>query len=145
MNRRKFLNKLAFGSLTGAGILGTLGAVRLTYPDISQKQKYFRVGRPDDFPLHTFTFIKQKNVFVYRDRTSMKTVSAICTHLGCVLKKSDAGFRCPCHGSNYNGMGEVLSGPAPRNLDWLKMEFSHDGQLVVLPRKKVPHTTKLML
>ena len=142
MDRRKFLNKLSLVSLAGAGIFASLGALRLTYPDISHRQKMLRIGRPDDYPVHTFTFIKEKNIFVFRDRTSMKSVSAICTHLGCVLQKSDSGFRCPCHGSNYNKKGEVLSGPAPRNLDWLKMEFSYDGQLVILPHKKVlPETT----
>ena len=145
MDRRKFLNKIALSSLTGVGILGALGAVRLTYPDISQKQGLFRIGRPEDFPLHTFTFIRQKNIFIYRDRTSIKSVSAICTHLGCVLQKTDSGFRCPCHGSNYDKQGGVLSGPAPRSLDWLKMEFSHDGQLVVLPHKKVSAQTALLL
>ncbi len=145
MDRRKFLNRFSVISLSSAGIFGTLGALRLTYPDVSRKQTFFRVGRPDDFPVHTFTFIRQKNIFVYRDRTCMKAVSAICTHLGCVIQKSDSGFRCPCHGSNYSKEGLVLSGPAPRDLDWLKMEFSHDGQLVILPHKKVSQKTTLML
>lgn len=145
MDRRKFLNKLTIGSLTGAGIFGTLGALRLTYPDISHKPKILPIGRPDDFPLHTFTLIKEKNIFIYRDRTCIRAVSAICTHLGCVLQKSDSGFRCPCHGSHYNKQGEVLSGPAPRSLDWLKMEFSHDGKIIILPHKKVPQKTSLLL
>ena len=143
MNRRNFLSKITTGSLIGVGSLGLLGALRLTYPNISKSKTVLRIGRVNDFPLHTFTLLKDQNIFIYRDRTCVKAVSAICTHLGCVLNRSDSGFRCPCHGSEYNKKGQVLSGPAPRDMSWLKMEFSHDGQLLVLPHQKVTDEIRL--
>lgn len=43
----------------------------------------------------------------------------ICTHLGCIPKivqEEGKGFSCPCHGSTYDDLGRVLSGPANKNL-----------------------------
>ena len=42
-----------------------------------------------------------------------------CPHLGCRVPecKSSQWFECPCHGSQYNRVGEKKGGPAPRGLD----------------------------
>jgi cytochrome b6-f complex iron-sulfur subunit len=39
-----------------------------------------------------------------------------CVHLGCTVpfRNDCVSFKCPCHGSHYNGDGEYLDGPAPR-------------------------------
>lgn len=57
---------------------------------------------------------------VYRDDAGrVHTVSAICTHLGCIVKWNSAekSFDCPCHGSRYSPTGEVLNGPAIKPLE----------------------------
>ena len=45
-------------------------------------------------------------------------LSAVCTHLGCVVpwNKAENKFMCPCHGSQYNDEGKVVRGPAPLSL-----------------------------
>ena len=42
-----------------------------------------------------------------------------CPHLGCRVPecKSSQWFECPCHGSQYNRVGEKKAGPAPRGMD----------------------------
>ena len=42
-----------------------------------------------------------------------------CPHLGCRVPecKSSQWFECPCHGSQYNRVGEKKGGPAPRGMD----------------------------
>jgi cytochrome b6-f complex iron-sulfur subunit len=42
-----------------------------------------------------------------------------CVHLGCRVPfcGSSKWFECPCHGSQYNNVGEKKGGPAPRGLD----------------------------
>ncbi len=42
-----------------------------------------------------------------------------CVHLGCKVPwcGSSQWFECPCHGSQYNRVGEKTGGPAPRGLD----------------------------
>lgn len=42
-----------------------------------------------------------------------------CPHLGCRVPwcQTSQWFECPCHGSQYNRVGEKKGGPAPRGLD----------------------------
>jgi len=49
-----------------------------------------------------------------------------CVHLGCRVPfcKSAQWFECPCHGSQYNRVGEKKGGPAPRGLDMFGVEVS---------------------
>ncbi|MEQ4300086.1 FAD-dependent oxidoreductase [Plantactinospora sp. B6F1] len=52
---------------------------------------------------------------VYRDDSGdLHSVSATCTHLGCVVAFNDAEktWDCPCHGSRFDVDGAVLHGPA---------------------------------
>jgi Rieske Fe-S protein len=58
-------------------------------------------------------------VAVYRDRDGSTTIkSAVCTHMGCVVRWNDAErtWDCPCHGSRFAPSGSVIAGPAEKPL-----------------------------
>ncbi len=56
-----------------------------------------------------------------------------CPHLGCRVPdcKSSQWFECPCHGSQYNRVGEKKSGPAPRGMDHFALTVSGSGDVVI--------------
>ena len=51
-----------------------------------------------------------------------------CVHLGCRVPQclTSQWFECPCHGSQYNRVGEKKGGPAPRGLDRFTPEIAGD-------------------
>lgn len=59
-----------------------------------------------------------KAVIVVRHRDGFKAFSAVCTHLGCLVKWVDAQrqFFCPCHAAVFDERGAVVSGPPPKPL-----------------------------
>jgi glycine/D-amino acid oxidase-like deaminating enzyme/nitrite reductase/ring-hydroxylating ferredoxin subunit len=64
--------------------------------------------------------VDKEQIAAYRDESgTMHTVSAVCTHLGCIVNWNEAAksWDCPCHGARFSCTGEVLAGPAVKNLD----------------------------
>jgi Rieske Fe-S protein len=57
-------------------------------------------------------------VAVYRDDEGRAhELSAVCPHLGCIVRWNQAEhtWDCPCHGSRFDKLGKVINGPA--NID----------------------------
>jgi cytochrome b6-f complex iron-sulfur subunit len=55
-----------------------------------------------------------------------------CPHLGCRVPEcaSSQWFECPCHGSQYNRVGEKKGGPAPRGMDRFGVAINN-GNVVI--------------
>ena len=131
MLRRKFLKKTSLWLASIGAALAGFSLFRQLYPQGAGQGKRVKVGKPSDFPVDTYTLVEDLNIFIYRDHEGIKAVSAECTHLGCTLQRTLDGFECPCHGSCYSDRGEVLAGPAPRDLPWCSIEKALDGNIVV--------------
>jgi len=137
LSRRDALAKLAAGSAALAAITALLVFLRVPIPSSLRERTLVRLGNPDRFPFNTFTFVHEKNIFIYRTREGFKALSALCPHLGCVITSAGRGFRCPCHGSTFDASGRVLDGPAPKPLSWLKVGLAPDGQITVDTSERV--------
>ena len=60
-----------------------------------------------------------EKVAVYLDEDgSLHEISAVCTHLGCIVawNSSEHTWDCPCHGSRFDQYGRVINGAANRDL-----------------------------
>lgn len=60
-----------------------------------------------------------RKVAVYRDeRGDVHKRSAVCPHLGCIVRWNPAAstWDCPCHGSRFDKLGAVMNGPSPTDL-----------------------------
>jgi len=55
-----------------------------------------------------------------------------CTHKGCELNVGGGIYSCPCHGSEFSMTGQVLEGPAERDLLTFKTEVHKDAIHVFL-------------
>ena len=72
--------------------------------------------------------INEERIGAYRDEEGMLyLVNTTCTHMGCELNwnAAEKSWDCPCHGSRFSYMGEVLEGPAIRPL-----RMTHDVNLI---------------
>jgi len=144
MKRRSFIGKTAMSLVILAGAAAAISYFRQFFPRLAGEKRRVVLGDPERFPVDTFTFLKEHNMYVYRDHEGLKAVSAICTHLGCILEKSLDGFQCPCHGSCYSNEGAVLSGPAPRDLTWYRISRDTQNRIVINPGKSVPPDEKFL-
>jgi Rieske Fe-S protein len=81
----------------------------------------------------TVVELKKRQVLLVRDtKSSIKGLSAVCTHQRCLLSYNPKSGKveCDCHRSHYDLKGKVLSGPAPRSLKSYPAEV-RKGRLVV--------------
>jgi glycine/D-amino acid oxidase-like deaminating enzyme/nitrite reductase/ring-hydroxylating ferredoxin subunit len=66
-----------------------------------------------------------KKVAIYKDeQNTVHAFSAICPHLGCVVRwnSSEHSFDCPCHGSRFTCLGNVVNGPALGDLKRINLD-----------------------
>lgn len=65
-----------------------------------------------------FTFKRKPALIIRKTQTEVVALSAVCTHLGCIVKYHEEAkqMQCPCHGAKYDQSGRVLGGPAPKPL-----------------------------
>jgi cytochrome b6-f complex iron-sulfur subunit len=65
-----------------------------------------------------FEFAGSSAVLVRKRSGELVALSAVCTHLGCIVQweKTTQDFLCPCHGGHYSADGAVTAGPPPKPL-----------------------------
>lgn len=85
----------------------------------------FIAGKVTDFKVGEVIPFRKERTFILRTEGGFLAISAICTHLHCIVNWNEMlkKFECPCHGAKFNQNGEVLEGPPPRPLDLNKLQI----------------------
>lgn len=134
--RRGFLHKVVGG-------VGAVVAASTLYPVVKyiipptkevKEVNELAVGKAADVPDgqgKIFQF-NQDKVIVINKGGALTAVSAVCTHLGCLVnwQNADNQLFCPCHGAKYKVTGEIISGPQPKPLKQYKARIEGEDLIV---------------
>jgi cytochrome b6-f complex iron-sulfur subunit len=79
-----------------------------------------------------FQFHGHPAVLVEKSPREFIALSAVCTHLGCIVQwqAKEHEFLCPCHAGRYTIDGKVISGPPPKPLPTYPVTVQGDQILV---------------
>ncbi|MBI3873381.1 MAG: Rieske (2Fe-2S) protein [candidate division Zixibacteria bacterium] len=145
-SRRRFLETVGKMSFF-AGFAGIFAStMRFLLPNVLyEPPTIFTLGRVDDFPPDSVTFLEDDRLFVFRRPEGFYAISSVCTHLGCNVRWNGdrGGFDCPCHGSTFDQNGQNIGGPAPRPLKWYELTLAGGQQLKVNTLKRVSKDFRL--
>ena len=133
VTRREFL-WYAWASSIAVFLAGSGGAtLAFLYPRFKEGQfgGKFLVGHVDDFEDGSVTASRNGKFFLVRQGDEFLALYQVCTHLGCLLRATNEGFACPCHGSKYTQDGTLVASPAPRDMDQFAVEVTEEGHVVV--------------
>ncbi len=126
--RRNFLASLLYSGGILAALGGfTAGLFRFVIPEKKPpKMKEVLVAHFDEIEVGDAKpmEVAGQKIFVVHLKEGYRVLSAICTHLGCIVQwqKENQQFFCPCHKGRYRPDGTVISGPPPRPLDHFRVE-----------------------
>lgn len=130
--------------LAASGALAAGGLVRfLSYASTPTGPTTFELEEPAAYPAGTALHLAQAGAWLLRDAGGLYAIATRCPHLGCTVERGAAGFRCPCHGSEFAPDGQVQRGPATENLAYLKLTRSSTGRLVLHTDQPVSPTERL--
>ena len=141
-SRREFLANL----IMTAGVACGLGGVafrfaQYLYP-VVPPVKWIEVfaSALSDIPENgvRMIYLPEGPVILEKLGTEVRALSAICTHLGCIVRWHAQAheFICPCHGGRYRLNGTVVSGPPPRPLHKIQVVVRKDQVYVRMQSRK---------
>ena len=137
MHRKEFL-KQCLTLAAGAACAGLAGCAALPYVAFTRDGDDALI-QTLDFGEKGFVLLDVESlpapVYVRRLDDGYAAVLLRCTHRGCKVNPAPTLLQCPCHGSRYTPTGEVVGGPAPRNLSRFRVTNSAETVRVHLSER----------
>lgn len=136
--RRRFMNAVL-------GLFGFISVIGVVYPVSMFLWPQQRKARGtevksikiplSDVPIGEAKFVRFLNkatVIIHANEQELVALSAVCTHLGCIVKWRDGKKElfCPCHGGRFDTKGNVLGGPPPTPLALFSTRIE-DGYIII--------------
>ena len=135
--RRRFIDYLL-----GTSAFATLGAIlypifKFMQPPriIESAESSVVAAKLSEVPVNTgkiFKFGNKPGILVHTAGGEFKALSAVCTHLECIVqyRPDTKQIWCACHNGQYNLSGKNIGGPPPRPLEEFKVNLRGDDVVV---------------
>ena len=94
------------------------------------RQKNHITVKLDTVPVGGGVVLREERVALIRQDNTIALYSLICPHLGCTINLTEKLFKCPCHGSEFDLNGNVIRGPANKNLNTLTYEIRGENIII---------------
>lgn len=136
-DRRRFLDYLL-----GTSAVATLGAIvypifRFMSPPqvVESAENSVVAAKLAELPINSgkiFKFGNKPGILVRSASGEFKALSAVCTHLECIVqyRPDTKQIWCACHNGQYNLSGNNIGGPPPRPLEEFKVNVRGDDIVV---------------
>ena len=137
MDRKYFLKLASLGAVCG-GILPLLeGCATYRYVDSQQENGHLKIAKTA-FQEDQFVLVRnpQATSPIYlrkKEDGSFRALLLECTHKQCSVNPSENRLSCPCHGSQFDATGNVLEGPAKKNLFAYRVNTDPEYIYIELP------------
>lgn len=155
--RRRGLSRSGFlraaATLAGGAGLGVAGVEGLAVIDEAQRphdlvvqgnERWYAVALDGEVPPGGVKPFRAGGVmgFLLNTEGRLHAVSAVCTHMGCLLKPAGpahapTALQCLCHDSRFNLRGEVVRGLAPTALPQIEITVANGHVLAKGTRETV--------
>lgn len=137
LSRREFLNSI----WKYLGVLAILEALVISFSMMrartvagTQRSKLYKsAGKLADLAPGTMVPFRSGRFFLLRlDDGGLLALSMVCSHMGCTINwdASEKVFKCPCHASVFDKLGNVVKSPASRALNYHKV-IIENGEIMV--------------
>lgn len=134
LDRRQFMGLAWTASLLAFTVQAGSAFIKFMTPELEPGAfgTKVRAGELNEFEVGSVHFFREGRFFLVRLEEGFLALYRKCPHLGCAVPwvEEQENFNCPCHTSLFNKKGEVLSGPAPRPLDYFPVEI-REGEIFV--------------
>jgi len=136
--RRRFIDWLLGTTFGGLIVAVCYPVVRYLIPPPAGESAVNSVTltiKPSDLAPNSgqiFKFGDEPGIILRTPGGEIRAFTAVCTHLGCIVKYEDGkqDLWCPCHNGRYNLNGVNVSGPPPKPLTQYTVNVRGD-QIVV--------------
>ena len=141
LTRRGFLGLAWRTVLALSGLLGLGGLLRLlAYTPDPPPPSSFVLDPAESYPPGSHTLIPEAKAVLFHGEDGFSALSLTCPHLGCQVGLEGSGseleFACPCHGSRFDGKGNLVRGPASQGLTKLEVKVMEDGRVWIGEKKQ---------
>ncbi len=141
--RRNFLALAGWGTMAIISLQAAVAFIIFFWPrKLGTFGSRVSVGAPTDYQVGDVKYFVDGKFYLVRLEEGFMALYQKCVHLGCTVpwrpefefiyegQAIRGWFRCPCHGSTYLKNGQIVFGPAPRPLDYMRIS-NEGGRLVV--------------